>query len=54
MKRLKCHAGFDPKRNQIKEIKEAGNIQPVMLKVRYSVKVNCLPKINRKAVMIKI
>jgi len=54
MNRLNGAEGFDPKRNQIREIKEAGKIQPDMLNARYSVNVSCLPKIILKAELVKI
>lgn len=53
-KRLNGAKGFDPKRNQIKDTSEAGNIQPDMLRARYSVAVSCAPKILRNAKPIKI
>jgi hypothetical protein len=52
-KRLKGVEGFDPKRNQTSDIKEAGTIQPDMLNARYSVNVSCLSKIVLKAEPIK-
>jgi hypothetical protein len=53
MNRLNGVEGFDPKRNQTSDIKEAGIIQPDMLNARYSVNVSCRLNKIRKTKPIK-